>query len=157
MIKTWNTIILWGISHTRTQRGGWGGGGGGEGRWPVLILKIANSIGNKQLSSTTTPEKCWTPFGTKEYSFLWSHCKQIEDVEPTVDKFEDQKVDKAFFCQILSSPPPPLLRRKLLDPPMSVMFFSEFVDYNKGMSNMLGVSIYWTVEDFWNKTTSTCR
>ena len=117
-------------------------GGGGGGRWPGLTLKIANSIGNKQLSSTTTPEKYWTPFGAKK-----SHCKQIEDVEPTVDKFEDQKVDKAFFCQILSCPPappppppPPPLRRKLLDPRMSVMLFSEFVDYNKGMSNMLGVS-----------------
>ena len=77
-------------------------GGGGGGRWPGLTLKIANSIGNKQLSSTTTPEKYWTPFGAKK-----SHCKQIEDVEPTVDKFEDQKVDKAFFCQILSCPPAP--------------------------------------------------
>ena len=81
----------------------WGGGG----RWPGLTLKIANSIGNKQLSSTTTPEKCWTPFETKKNSFLRSHCKQIEDIEPTVDKFEDQKVDKAFFCQILPCPPSP--------------------------------------------------
>ena len=41
----------------------------------------------------------------------WSHHKQVEDVEPTVDKFEDQKVDKAFFCQILSCPLPPLRRK----------------------------------------------
>ena len=57
-------------------------------------LKITSSIGNKQLSSTPTPGKCWTPFGTKNY------------------------------------------------------IFSELMEYNEGMSNMLGVSIYWTVEDF---------
>ena len=61
---TYNTIILLGISLARTQRGGLGGGGGGD-RWPELTLKITNSIGNKHLSSTPTPGKCWTPFGTK--------------------------------------------------------------------------------------------
>ena len=55
---------------------------------------MASSIGNKQLSSTPTPEKYWTPFGTKNY------------------------------------------------------IFSELMEYNEGMSNMLGLSIYWTVEDF---------
>ena len=74
----------------------------GGNRWPGLTLKITSSIGKKQLSSTPTPGKCWTPFGTKNY------------------------------------------------------IFSELMEYNEGMSNMLGVSIYWTVEDFWNKTTSTC-
>ena len=88
--------FLWGISHARTQRGG------GGNRWPQLTLKITSSIGNKQLTSTPTPGKCWTPIGTKNCNF------------------------------------------------------SELMEYNKGMSNMLGVSIYWTVEDFWNKTTSTC-
>ena len=63
-------------------------------RWPGLTLKITSSIGNKQLSLTPIPGKCWTPFGTKNY------------------------------------------------------IFSEFMEYNEGMSNMLGVSIYWTVEDF---------
>ena len=66
----------------------------GGNRWPGLILKITNSIGNKQLSSTPTPGNWWTPFGTKNYSL------------------------------------------------------SELMEYNEGMSNMLGVSIYWTVEDF---------
>ena len=66
----------------------------GGNRWPVLTLKITSSIGNKQLSSTPTPGKCWIPFGTKNY------------------------------------------------------IFSELMEYNEGMSNMLGVSIYWTVEDF---------
>ena len=33
MIKTWNTIILWRISHARTRRGG------GGNRWPGLTLK----------------------------------------------------------------------------------------------------------------------
>ena len=46
-----------------------GGGGGGGNRWPRLTLKITSSIGNKQLSSTATPGKCWTPFGTKNYIF----------------------------------------------------------------------------------------
>ena len=102
-------------------------------------------------SSVRLAERMWN---MRHYCLLTK--KQIEDIEPTGDKFEDQKVDKALFCQILScAPPPPLpLRRKLLDPRMSVMLFSEFVDYNKGMSNMLGVSIYWTMEDFWNKATS---
>ena len=40
IIKTRNTIILLGISHIRTQRGGWGD------RWPELTLKITSSIGN---------------------------------------------------------------------------------------------------------------
>ena len=62
--------------------------------WPGLTLKITSSKGNKQLSSTPTPGKCWTPFGTKNY------------------------------------------------------IFSEFMENNEGMSNMLGVSIHWTVEDF---------
>ena len=44
--------------------------GGGGGRGPGLNLKITRSIWNKQLSSTPTPGKCWTPFGTKEYSSL---------------------------------------------------------------------------------------
>ena len=57
-------------------------------------LKITSSIGNKQLSSTPTPGKCWTPFGTKNY------------------------------------------------------IFSEIMEYNEGMSNMIGVSLYWTVEVF---------
>ena len=69
----------------------WGGGGN---RWPGLTLKITSSIGNKQLSSTPTPGKCWIPFGTKNY------------------------------------------------------IFSELMEYNEGMSNMLGVSICWTVKDF---------
>ena len=68
--------------------------GGGGNRWPGLTLKITSSIGNKQLSSTPTPGKCWIPFITKNY------------------------------------------------------IFSELMEYNEGMSNMLGVSIYWTVEDF---------
>ena len=68
--------------------------GGGVNRWLGPTLKITSSIGNKQLSSTSTPGKCWTPFGTKNY----------------------------IFC--------------------------ELMEYNEGMSNMLGVSIYWTVEDF---------
>ena len=68
--------------HARTQRGG------GGNRWPGLTLKITSSIGNKQLSSTPTPGKCWTPFGTKNY------------------------------------------------------IFSELMEYNEGMSKMLGVSIY---------------
>ena len=38
---------------------------GGGNRWPRLTLKITSSIGNKQLSSSATPGKCWTPFGTK--------------------------------------------------------------------------------------------
>ena len=46
------------------------GGGGGGGRWPELTLKVTSSIGNKQLSSTPSPGKYWTPFGTKKYSFL---------------------------------------------------------------------------------------
>ena len=46
-----------------------GGGGGGGNKWPRLSLKITSSIGNKQLSSTATPEKCWTPFGTKNNIF----------------------------------------------------------------------------------------
>ena len=65
-----------------------------DNRWPELTLKITSSIGNKQLSWTPTPRKCWTPFETKNY------------------------------------------------------IFSELMKYNEGMSNMLGVSIYWTVEDF---------
>ena len=69
-------------------------GGGGGNRWPGLTLKITSSIGNKQLSSTPTPGKCWTPLWNQNY------------------------------------------------------IFSELVEYNEGMSNMLGVSIYWTVEDF---------
>ena len=40
------------------------GGGGGGNRWPRLTLKITSSMGNKQLGSTATPGKCWTPFGT---------------------------------------------------------------------------------------------
>ena len=61
----------------------------GEGnRLPGLTLKITSSMGNKQLSSTPTPGKCWTPFGTKNY------------------------------------------------------IFSELMEYNEGMSNMLGVSMY---------------
>ena len=45
-------------------------GGGGKDRWPELTLKITSSIGNKQLSSTPSPGKYWTLFGTKKYSFL---------------------------------------------------------------------------------------
>ena len=71
-----------------------GGGGGGGNRSPELTLKIKSSIGNKQLSSTLTSGKCWTPFETKNYIFY------------------------------------------------------ELMEYNDGMSNMLSVSIYWTVEDF---------
>ena len=38
---------------------------------------------------------------------------------------------------------------KMLDPLWNQSYiFSEFMEYNEGMSNMLGVSIYWTVEDF---------
>ena len=152
--------------------GGGGGGGGGGGRWPGLNLKIHKFYREyKQLSWTPTPGKCWTSLELKRTVFFesdsWTLCKQVEDVEPTVDKFEDQKVDNTFFCQILSCPPPPLPhppppppRRKSLDPRMSVMLFSELMEYNKGisiMSNMLGVSrpIYWTGEVFWNKMTST--
>ena len=69
-------------------------GGGGGNRWLGLTLKIASSIGNKQLSSTPTPGKYWTPLEPK------------------------------------------------------ITFFSELMEYNEGMSNILGVSIYWTVEDF---------
>ena len=43
--------------------------GGGGNRWPRLTLKFTSSIGNKQLSSTATPGKCWTPFGTQNYIF----------------------------------------------------------------------------------------
>ena len=82
------------------------------------------------------------PLWNQKVQFSLKMTKQIEDIELTVDKFEDQKVDKAL------PPPPPPLRRKLLDPRMSVMLFSELMDYNEGMSNMLGVIIYWTVEDF---------
>ena len=42
---------------------------GGD-RWPELTLKITSSIGNKQLSSTPSPGKYWTPFVTKKYSVL---------------------------------------------------------------------------------------
>ena len=36
----------------------------------------------------------------------------------------------------------------MLDPLWNQSYiFSEFMEYNEGMSNMLGVSIYWTVED----------
>ena len=153
MIKTWNVIILWGISRARTKRGGWG-----EGRWPGLTLKITSSIGNKQLSSTPTPGKCWTPFGTKKYSFL-----QVT-IEPSVNKFRTlnllqislrtKKLTKPFFVRFCSAsppaPPPPPLRRKLLDPLMSDMLFSELKEYNKGMSmmsNMLGVSIKWNFSE----------
>ena len=38
-----------------------GGGGGGSGG-PDSPKKITASIGIKQLSSTPTPGKCWTPF-----------------------------------------------------------------------------------------------
>ena len=55
-------------------------GGGGGGRWPELTLKITSSIGNKQLSSTRTPGKCWTPFGTKKVQF-----SLILTVDPTVN------------------------------------------------------------------------
>ena len=49
----------------------------GGNRWPGLTLKITSSIGNKQLSSTPTPGKCWTPFGTKIYFLvrLWNTIK----------------------------------------------------------------------------------
>ena len=67
----------------------------GGNRWPGLTLKITSIIGKKQLSSTPTPGKCWTPFGTKNY------------------------------------------------------IFSELMEYNEGMSNMLGITGQW-------KTTSTC-
>ena len=92
---------------------------------------------------------------------LWDHSVQFSSIltveptvnmlrtmEPTVDKFEDQKVDKVFLPVRFCPAPPPPLRRKLLDPRMSVMLFSELMEYNKGMSDMLGISIYWTVEDF---------
>ena len=46
----------------REEVGGGGGGGGGGFRWPGLDFKITSSIGIKQLSSTPTPGKCWTPF-----------------------------------------------------------------------------------------------
>ena len=68
----------------------WGGGGGGGGETGGRTHLVTSSIGNKQLSSTPTPGKCLTPFGTKYY------------------------------------------------------IFSELIEYNEGMSNMLGVSIYWT-------------
>ena len=45
----------------------WGGGD----RWPELTLKITSSIGNKQLSSTPSPGKYWTPFGTQKFSFFY--------------------------------------------------------------------------------------
>ena len=61
----------------------------GGNRWPGLTLKITSSIGNKQMSSTPTPGKCWTPFGTKNY------------------------------------------------------IFSELMEYNEGMSNMLGITGQW--------------
>ena len=36
----------------------------------------------------------------------------------------------------------------MLDPLWKKSYiFSEFMEYNEGMSNMLGVNIYWTVED----------
>ena len=38
---------------------------------------------------------------------------------------------------------------KMLDPFGTKNYiFSELMEYNECMSNMLGVSIYWTVEDF---------
>ena len=38
---------------------------------------------------------------------------------------------------------------KMLEPLWNQSYIlSEFMEYNEGMSNMLGVSIYWTVEDF---------
>ena len=53
---------------------------GGGNRWPGLTLKITSSIGNKQLSSTPTPGKCWTPFGTKNYILviLWNTMKACQ-------------------------------------------------------------------------------
>ena len=63
-------------------------GGGGVTGSPDSPWKSLSSIGYKQLSSTPTPGKCWTPFGTKNY------------------------------------------------------IFNELMEYNEGMSNMLGVSIY---------------
>ena len=42
----------------------WGGGGGGN-KWPRLSLKITSSIGNKQLSSTATPENVGPPLEPK--------------------------------------------------------------------------------------------
>ena len=38
---------------------------------------------------------------------------------------------------------------KMLDPLWNQkLHFIELMEYNEGMSNMLGGSIYWTVEDF---------
>ena len=52
----------------------------GGNRWPRLTLKITSSIGNKQLSSTPTPGKCWTPFGTKVTFLvsLWNTMKAVK-------------------------------------------------------------------------------
>ena len=115
---------------------------GGGGRWPRFTLKITSSIGNKQLSSTLTPvEPLWNQ--KVQFSFeidSWSHCKQAEDVEPTVDKLRTKTLTKLFSVMFWEAPPPPPLRRKLLDPRMSVLLFSELMKYNKGVSNMLGES-----------------
>ena len=43
-------------------------GGGGD-KWPGLTLKITSSIGYKQLRSTPTPGKCWTPLEPKSTVF----------------------------------------------------------------------------------------
>ena len=60
--------------HGRTRRGS------GGNRWPGLTLKITSSIGNKQLSSTPNPGKCWTPFGTKVTFLvsLWNTMKACQ-------------------------------------------------------------------------------
>ena len=52
----------------------------GGNRWPGLTLKITSSIGNKQMSLTPTPGKCWTPFGTKNYILvsLWNTMKACQ-------------------------------------------------------------------------------
>ena len=56
------------------------------------------------------------------------------------------KITSSIGNKQLSSTPTP---GKMLDPLWNQSYiFSEFMEYNEGMSNMLGVSIYWTVEDF---------
>ena len=51
-----------------------------------------------------------------------------------------------FYREAIEFDPHPW---KMLDPLWNQSYiFGEFMKYNEGMSSMLGVSIYWTVEDF---------
>ena len=54
---------------SRTEVGGGGGGGGGGGRWPVRT-HLENHKFYREYAIEFDPHPCWTPFGTKKYSFL---------------------------------------------------------------------------------------